>query len=143
MLSIRHATAADAPAMLGLLGELGYPGGEAFIGRRLDALLAHPDAGLLVACEGDRICGLISLHFIPQLALAGDFCRISYLCVTAAARGRGVGQALEEKAAELARERGCDRIELHCDARRTGAHAFYERLGYRQAPRYYVRRPGA
>ncbi|MCB1886090.1 MAG: GNAT family N-acetyltransferase [Rhodocyclaceae bacterium] len=139
MTQIREATATDGPAIVGLLDELGYPGGGAFVARRVTQLLAHPDAVLLVACDGARVEGLISLHFIPQLALDGDFCRISYLCVTEGARGRGIGQALEARATALARERGCDRIELHCAELRTAAHAFYEAQGYRHAPRYFVK----
>ena len=49
--------------------------------------------------------GFIGLHFIVQLALPGDFCRITYFCVSEAARGLGVGRELEETAARLARER--------------------------------------
>ena len=40
--------------------------------------------------------GFIGLHFIVQLALPGDFCRITYFCVSEAARGLGVGRELEE-----------------------------------------------
>ena len=47
--------------------------------------------------------GFIGLHFIVQLALPGDFCRITYFCVSEAARGLGVGRELEETAARLAR----------------------------------------
>ena len=73
--------------------------------------------------------GFIGLHFIVQLALPGDFCRITYFCVSEAARGLGVGRELEETAARLAR--GCDRIEVHCHERRVDAHRFYYRQGMR------------
>jgi len=83
-----------------------------------------------------RLADVISLHFIPQLALNGDIYRISYLCVSERARGRGVGALLEEHAESLARQRGCDRIELHCHERRTDAHRFYHWQQYLEPPKY-------
>ena len=94
MLVIRTALESDSEQISHLLASLGYEGTQSFIGRRIAQLLAHPDEALLLACEGSRVLGVISLHFIPQLALAGDFCRISYFCVDPAARGAGVGTAL-------------------------------------------------
>ncbi|NDL63015.1 GNAT family N-acetyltransferase [Enterobacteriales bacterium SAP-6] len=106
----------------------------------MQQLLAHPDETLLVAEEDNSILGVVSLHFIPQLALAGDFCRISYFCVDPAARGKGIGNALESRAQELALARRCDRIEVHCHARRTDAHRFYYRQGYAESPLYFCKR---
>jgi GNAT superfamily N-acetyltransferase len=137
---IRTATVGDADALCQLLAALDYPGVEAFIGARLEQLLAHPDARLLVAEQDGRVLGFISLHFIAQLALAGDFCRISYFCVDARARSLGVGAALEDACERLARERGCDRIELHCAQRRSDAHRFYFRQGYEESPKYLLKR---
>jgi GNAT superfamily N-acetyltransferase len=137
--AIRHGRLADAPQLAALLEQLGYPGTAAFIERRVAQQLAHPDALLLVAQAGDRVAGFISLHFIPQLALAGDFCRISYLCVTDDCRSLGIGALLERAAADEARARGCDRIELHCHERRSAAHRFYARQGYEESPKYLAK----
>ncbi|MFM2483785.1 hypothetical protein [Celerinatantimonas yamalensis] len=41
--------------------------------------------------DASQVNVVISVHFIPQLALAGDFARISYFCVADTARGRGIG----------------------------------------------------
>lgn len=139
MIHVREASPADAGTIAGLLDALGYPGTEPFIRDRIAQLLAHPDACLLVAVDGERVVGVISLHFMAQLALAGDFCRIGYLCVDESARGAGVGALLEERAVALARARGCDRVELHCHERRTGAHRFYARQGYVESPKYFVK----
>ncbi|HTI09872.1 MAG TPA: GNAT family N-acetyltransferase [Puia sp.] len=87
-----------------------------------------------------KILGFISLHFIPQIALEGDFARISYFAVHERARGGGIGQALEEHCMELARERGCSLIEVHCHTRRERAHAFYFRQGYEESPKYLIKR---
>nr|WP_313103428.1 GNAT family N-acetyltransferase [Stutzerimonas nitrititolerans] len=96
MIEIRTPSLADAPAISALLESLGYPGTHAFIERRVTQLITLPDASLLVAVDSGEVIGVISLHFIPQLALNGDIYRISYLCVSERARGRGVGALLEE-----------------------------------------------
>lgn len=137
---VREARRDDVVTIARLLAQLGYPASDELIDRRLQQQLDHDDACLLVA-EGDdaQLLGFISLHFIAQLALEGDFCRISYLCVDSTARSRGIGELLVQAAEQRARGRGCDRIELHCDVRREAAHRFYERLGYEDAPKYFRR----
>lgn len=138
-MQIREARIGDGVAIAKLLAALDYPASEGFIESRIEQQLKHHDARLLVAVEGDELLGFISLHFIPQLALPGDFCRISYFCVGEASRSRGVGTGLEEATVALARERGCDRIEVHCHARREAAHRFYYRQGYSESPKYLLK----
>ncbi|WP_017301323.1 GNAT family N-acetyltransferase [Nodosilinea nodulosa] len=133
---IREGEIADSAAIAALLTDLGYPATADFVASSLPRQLAHPDAALLVAVENSAALGFISLNFIPQLALAGDFCRISYFCVTPEARGQGVGAALEAAACAMAQARGCDRIEVHCHSRRELAHRFYARQGYTESPKY-------
>ncbi|AHL76435.1 GNAT family acetyltransferase [Stutzerimonas stutzeri] len=137
---MREAHRGDTAAIARLLGELGYSGSDEFIERRLQQQLSHDDACLLVAeADAGQLLGFISLHLIVQLALEGDFCRISYLCVDSTARSQGIGEQLVQAAEQRARARGCDRMELHCDVRRDAAHRFYARLGYEDAPKYLRR----
>ncbi|PSN12986.1 GNAT family N-acetyltransferase [filamentous cyanobacterium CCT1] len=135
-MQIRPGELADSGAIAALLTDLGYPTTAALVAANLPRQLDHPDATLLVAVEDDAVIGLIALNFIPQLALAGDYCRISYFCVAPEARGRGVGAALEAAACDLARAQGCDRMEVHCHSRRKLAHQFYYRQGYTESPKY-------
>lgn len=136
---VRAAVLADKDAIVALMTALDYAGTESFIDARLMQLLAHPDEALLVATEDDEVQGVLSLHFLPQLALAGDICRISYFCVDGHARGAGVGRHLLLEGEALARQRGCDRIEVHCHSRRKRAHAFYQREGFCEAPKYFAK----
>ncbi|MBD1874923.1 GNAT family N-acetyltransferase [Nodosilinea sp. FACHB-131] len=138
-MQIRPGAATDGVAIAALLTALDYPVTPDFVSHSLQRQLTHADAALLVAVENDAVVGFISLHFIPQLALLGDFCRISYFCVAPEARGQGVGAALETAASELAWARGCDRIEVHCHSRREQAHRFYYRQGYVESPKYLVK----
>lgn len=138
---LRPAILEDSPALADLLAQLGYPGTEPFLHERIAQLLRHPDAWLRVAEDGEgRLLGFIGLHFMAQLALPGDFCRIAYFCVSDAARSAGVGQELEAAAEAEARARGCDRIEVHCHERRADAHRFYYRQGYEESPKYLMKR---
>ncbi|MEB3289173.1 MAG: GNAT family N-acetyltransferase, partial [Leptolyngbya sp.] len=84
---LRPATVADSTEIVALLDDLGYPVDLDFLTRSIQRQLDHDDAVLLVAEVERAVVGVISLHFIPQLALPGDFCRISYLCVSPEARG--------------------------------------------------------
>ncbi|CAI0799369.1 aminoalkylphosphonic acid N-acetyltransferase [Serratia entomophila] len=138
-MEIRNAVMADREAIAALMAALDYAGTEAFIEARLAQLLAHPDEAVLVAADEEGVLGVLSLHFLPQLALAGDICCISYFCVDDRARGAGVGQRLLAEGEALARLRGCDRLEVHCHSRRERAHAFYQREGFFEAPKYFAK----
>jgi GNAT superfamily N-acetyltransferase len=140
-ITIRNGRLEDAADIVRLLEQLEYFGTSDFIDKRVTQLLSHSDALLLVATENtETIVGFVSAHFIPQLALAGDFCRISYLCVDQHSRSLGIGRQLEERVVELAKGRKCDRIEVHCHWRRDRAHRFYARQGYVENPKYLLKK---
>jgi GNAT superfamily N-acetyltransferase len=140
-MNIRDGCLGDATEIVRLLEQLGYPGASDFIEARIAQLLSHPDALLLVALDNTgHLVGFVSAHFIPQISLAGDFCRISYLCVNEQSRSLGIGRQLEEKIVEIAKGRRCDRIEVHCHERRDRAHRFYDRQGYSEEPKYLLKK---
>ena len=142
-IAIREVDPSDAPAVTDLLTQLGYPGTAPFLAERLRLFAERDEDHVMVATLDRVIVGLCALHFMPSLAHRNDFARIAYLCVSEACRGRGVGQALVRQAEDLVRARPCDRIEVHCHARRTRAHAFYLDLGYEESPKYFVKRLGS
>lgn len=155
---IRLALHTDCPALSRLLDQLDYPGTDKFLASRLAQLLDDP-AEVLLVWEDDStpnpdtspsgpltpaplppILGFLSLHFIPQIALPGDFARISYFSIDETARSKGIGRQLEEYATKLAQEKGCELIEVHCHSRRSRAHVFYFRQGYEESPKYLIKR---
>ncbi|WGQ10948.1 GNAT family N-acetyltransferase [Pedobacter gandavensis] len=136
-MSTRKAKKEDALGIGLLLGQLNYPVEEAFITDQLIRLLNHEDHLILVYELENEIVGFLSAHFIPQIALSGDFGIISYFAVDSSFRSRGIGKELEETYVNLARERKCDRIQVHCNFKRTEAHKFYERYGYAESPKYF------
>lgn len=140
-MKIRDIQANDAAAVANLLHQLGYEGAENFLHEKIHSLMADPNEYCLVAEETNRqVIGFISIHIIPQIALKGDFARISYFAVDEHFRSCGVGRLLEEHCERIARERNCDRIELHCHSRRIEAHRFYYRQGYVESPKYFVKK---
>ncbi|MDW8846089.1 GNAT family N-acetyltransferase [Erwinia sp. MMLR14_017] len=138
-MKIRLAEAEDSFALSALLTELGYDNTQTFIERRLAQLMDDQTEELLVAVHGNTVLGFLSLHFIPQLALAGDFARVSYFCIAEGERSKGAGQQLLKHAENLAKQRGCDRMEVHCHEHRIKANAFYAREGYSESPRYIIK----
>lgn len=140
-MKIRDIQANDAVVVANLLRQLGYEGAESFLPEKIHSLMANPDEYCLVAEETNgQVIGFISIHIIPQIALKGDFARISYFSVDEHFRSRGVGRLLEEHCERIARERNCDRIELHSHSRREDAHRFYDRQGYVESPKYLVKK---
>jgi GNAT superfamily N-acetyltransferase len=78
------------------------------------------------------IVGSVTLLIVPNLTYtARPFAIIENVIVDTAARGAGVGEALISRAVEIAREAGCYRVCLTSNKRRSEAHKFYERLGFK------------
>jgi GNAT superfamily N-acetyltransferase len=139
-MSIRSARLGDGPAIEQLLRQLGYTETGHFLPQKLRRMLADPNERLFVYETAAGVVAFISLHFIPQIGVAGDFARISYFSVDDSVRGQGIGREMEEYVVMLAKERQCDRIEVHCHSRRVDAHRFYFRQGYEDAPKYLMKR---
>lgn len=76
-----------------------------------------------VAESDDGIVGVIALSFDRDRA------EVEHLWVDPDAMGEGLGRALFEEAAALARERGAKRIDIDADP---NAERFYEKLGARR-----------
>lgn len=122
-----------------MLNQLDYPDTETFIKEKIVKLLIHPDEELLVYEDDGRVIAFISMHFIPQLAVKGDFARISYFTVDKTIRNKGIGRMIEDFCTDLAKKRNCDRIEVHCHSRRLDAHRFYSRQGFTESPKYFMK----
>lgn len=87
----------------------------------------------------DNAAGCVGVRFLdPRSA------EMKRLYVRAAHRGRGLGQALAEKAIAVAREAGCARVVLDTLPKMRQAQALYRVLGFREIPPYLpVPTPGA
>lgn len=133
----RPATAADLPAIMALLADDdiardrgGYTGelpAQAFAD-----IDADPRNELVVAAATDgTIVGTCQLTFIPGLSRGGaERMTIEAVRVRSDLRGAGVGRRMMAHALDRARARGCALAQLTTDKRRSGAHRFYESLGF-------------
>ena len=140
-MKIRTIKESDHGVISDLLSQLGYPDTERFIKEKIRTLLENPNEYLVVIeNENEHVFGFISVHIIPQIALEGDFARISYFAVDKNYRSLGAGKILEEYCVQVATERNCDRIEVHCHTRREKAHLFYYRQGYEESPKYLMKK---
>lgn len=138
-MGIRKAVIEDWKAISDLLSQLDYSDTDTFIRNKIEKLIIHPDEDLLVYEDNERVIAFISMHYIPQIALKGDFARISYFAVDKTIRSKGIGREIEAFCTELAKNKNCDRLEVHCHSRRTDAHRFYVRQGFIESPKYFMK----
>ncbi|CAH0250784.1 GNAT family N-acetyltransferase [Chryseobacterium sp. Bi04] len=140
-MNIRRMKEEDQKFVIALLDQLGYSDTEEFLSQKIKKLLNDPNEYLTVAENSEgRVVAFISVHIIPQIALKGDFARISYFSVDENYRSSGIGKLLEEYCEKVAREKNCDRIEVHCNFNREKAHRFYYRQGYTESPKYLIKK---
>jgi N-acetylglutamate synthase-like GNAT family acetyltransferase len=139
-MKIRPAQLTDKNAIIELLSQMDYPNTESFIEQKLIYLLNDKSEFIAVMEDEEKVIAFISIHIIPQIATPGDFARISYLSVNNNYRSKGIGKLMEEYCVQVAKENNCQMIELHSNARRTEAHKFYFRQGYKESPKYLIKK---
>ncbi len=76
------------------------------------------------------IAGFCSLTIKNSLWQEANIGTISEMVVAEAFRKRGIGTALLGTIVDMARQRGCRRIELDSAFHREEAHRFYEKAGF-------------
>jgi GNAT superfamily N-acetyltransferase len=141
---VRPARAADAGALSELFGQLGYPTSGEEVRAGLETRCGAGNALCLVAEQDGVVGGLLVMHLLEPLHVAGRWALVSSLVVREALRGFGVGAALLAEAERRAWEAGCSQVELSSSERRVRAHAFYERHGFEEVRKRLVkRRPSA
>jgi ribosomal protein S18 acetylase RimI-like enzyme len=138
---VRPATESDLPRIVELLAQLSPDDPE-----REDTSsplpynyhlvlreMAQGKQQLLVAEVRKRVVGTLALVLVPNLSHKGTpYAVIENVVVDEKQRGNGIGEALIRYAIEEARNAGCYKVSLTSNKRRTDAHRFYERLGFRR-----------
>ena len=96
----------------------------------------YPSYRLWVACDTahqDAVVGTYALLVMHNLAHRGaPSAIVEDVVVAPDQQGRGIGRQMMAHAIQQAREAGCYKLALSSNARRKGAHAFYESLGFAQ-----------
>jgi N-acetylglutamate synthase-like GNAT family acetyltransferase len=125
---MRRASAADAPVIAALLGQLGYPTDAADVPRRMEQLVQH--RGIVLLAERDeRVVGLATAHVLSVLNRKRDVAWLTALVVDETARGSGVGRSLVQAVESFARTANCERLSVTTHEDWMHAREFYVRVG--------------
>lgn len=88
---------------------------------------------LLVAELDGEIIGTLNLTILPNLGHGGQpWAAIDNVAVDPSRRSQGIGAELVAEAGRIAKEHHCYKIVLSSNLARERAHAFYQRLGWKQ-----------
>ncbi|MFZ1490488.1 MAG: GNAT family N-acetyltransferase [Ilumatobacteraceae bacterium] len=96
----------------------------------LSEMVDSAASDVLVAYDGDSICGTLTL--VTFRIPTGVRAWIEDVVVDEAVRGKGVGEALNRFAIELARQKGAKTVDLTSRPSREAANRLYRRLGFVQ-----------
>jgi ribosomal protein S18 acetylase RimI-like enzyme len=86
----------------------------------------------MVACLQGRVAGFISVVYYLSFFHKGGTALINELIVSAEHRRSGIGRALVQKAALVAKEDGLDEIEVGTEPTNAIAVKFYKEAGFNQ-----------
>ena len=142
--AIRAAEPRDLAPIVRLIGRLAeFEHLEHLMQATPEKLAPHlfgprPAAEALVVDSGEQVVGfaLFFTNFSTFLAKPGLY--LEDLFVEPELRGRGIGQALLTRLAELAAERGCGRFEWSVLDWNVNAIRFYERMGATMMPDWRI-----
>jgi GNAT superfamily N-acetyltransferase len=140
-ITMRRASRADVSRIVELLADDPLGGAREVSGagagdlepylRGFAIIDADPGELLVVAEDKEEVVGTMQLSFIPGLSRRGALrAQIEAVRVRRDFRDQGLGHAMFEWAIAEARNKGCSLVQLTSDKSRTGAHRFYERLGF-------------
>ena len=129
--TIRAAMLSDHSQLAMLVTALGYPTNATDMKARLEGLFADPSYSTLVAELGGTVVGMAGACIARFYEKNGVYARLCALVVSGEQSGHGVGAALVRAVEKWGAERGASEIFLNSGVQREGAHAFYEKLGYR------------
>ena len=94
----------------------------------LEHIVRSDSCSLLIARDGEQIVGSLTLVVFP--IPTGARAWIEDVVVDASARGKGVGEALNSRALEIARAEGAVTVDLTSRPSREAANRLYQRIGF-------------
>lgn len=127
--AIRPTLPGDAPALSGLLGQLGYSVTERQVAQRLALITASGGSVLAAEDASGAIKGCVQAAVDLRLA-EGRMAELVSLVVDDSCRGQGLGRLLVDAVAEWARAQGFTALRVRCNVVRDDARSFYQRLGF-------------
>lgn len=128
-IKVRTATVDDTAALCRISTEdLGYKCDEALVRKRIEELDHRREEVFIAEIDGEG-AGYIHVDVFKTLYMED---MVNYLGVAVSSKFRrmGVGSAIIAAAEEWALGKGIYKVRLDSGEKRTGAHKFYEKLGY-------------
>jgi GNAT superfamily N-acetyltransferase len=138
---IRPGHFADAPQLVPLMDQLGYPQSYESIQQKLTTYFSTPGHGVFVAEHHGKIIGLVTFGTYELFAENGKSCHIDVLVVDKDHRKKGIGKRLLQKVETYGRSHGCFITELIVGMWRKneGIHDFYDTQGYKNEGNFEVK----
>lgn len=116
-----------------------YPQDIVLARRYLSERISKQESVIYLALADDGVAlGFVQLYPSFSSTLAGKVWILYDLFVRREGRRQGIGRALMNRAAHLARETGAVEINLATATTNTRAQALYESLGYQRDDGFYV-----
>lgn len=133
--AIREASEADLADILRAYRESGIGSDEEFTVDEARAQFArlrqYPSYRVFVASADGVFAGTYALIVLDNLAKRGAKAGVvEDVAVLPEFQGRGIGKAMMEHARVECRRAGCYKLTLSSNLKRTGAHRFYDALGF-------------
>jgi len=132
---IREAREPDVARILELYREAGIESEPGFTPQEARAQLAvflrYPSFRVFVAEVEGEVVGTYELLIMDNLAKRGRRSGVvEDVAVSPRFEGRGIGRAMMLHAQEECRRAGCYKLALSSGLKRTGAHGFYDAMGF-------------
>jgi GNAT superfamily N-acetyltransferase len=137
--TIRPASSGDAAAIAELVTDLGYRTSAADMSERLAVIARDPRYATFVADSAGRVAGVAGVRLGPLYERNGLSGQVMLIAVGMEFRGNGVGRALLAAAEGWARQAEVAEMVVHSGEHRDDAHRFYERQGYRNTGRRFIK----
>jgi N-acetylglutamate synthase-like GNAT family acetyltransferase len=138
-IAIRRAVVEDAREIVALLTELGYPNPLSLVKAKIKILIRSKTDLIYVAEIKGRIIAVVHLHIIELFHQPGRLGRVMALVVKSEHQRHGVGMRIMADLEVIAENHGCVRMEVTSRLHRDGAHSFYEKIGYHEKPKRFIK----
>ena len=128
---IREANEDDAPELVTLCCQLGYPITINDLQKNLCAILQNDLETIFVAVYKEKVIGWIGVFKSVHLT-TGPLCEISGLVIDENFHGKGAGKQLIDEVKKWSKNHGENILRVRSNTIRQEAHSFYFHLGFKE-----------
>jgi N-acetylglutamate synthase-like GNAT family acetyltransferase len=136
---IRQGRSADSPSIQKLLEQLDYPQQADKVIEAIESY--YQDGYYLLVVEIDNvIVGFSSLHWFDMFHMRGKMGRITAICIHDELRSKGIGHKLLTASEDFLKSKGCVKVEVTTNLKRTLTHEFYAKHGYEVNSKRFIKK---